>query len=67
MTPKRRSGDSLSATVHGSQVRFLTAAARVSLLYGGLIATDTTGRRLPAELALREIAITRALGAMMYQ
>ena len=46
----------LSGSVHGrqmgSQVRFLTRSGAVALRYGGLSATDASGRRLRAALAL---------------
>jgi hypothetical protein len=53
LTLELHMGGSLRAVLAGSQVRFLNASGRPSLRYGGLIATDADGRRLPAVLALR--------------
>ncbi|MGO9901032.1 MAG: FG-GAP repeat protein [Solirubrobacteraceae bacterium] len=43
---------SLRAALAGSEVDFLTSAARVSERYGGLVAFDAQGRRLAATFAL---------------
>ncbi len=45
-------GGSLRPALVGSQIRFLTRSGRVALRYGGLVALDATGRRLPAALVL---------------
>ena len=47
-----RLGGSLRARSAGSQVRFVTPSGRVAARYGGLVAVDARGRRLPAALAL---------------
>jgi hypothetical protein len=52
MTLELRLGGSLRAALGGSQVQFRSLSGRVSVLYGGLVATDARGRRLPATLAL---------------
>jgi hypothetical protein len=46
-------GGSLGAERTGSGVRFVTGSGRVALRYGGLEATDASGRRLVVSLALR--------------
>ena len=47
-----RLGGSLRARAAGSRVRFVTRAGGVAARYGGLVAVDARGRRLPATLAL---------------
>ncbi|MDX6581858.1 MAG: hypothetical protein QOI10_1042, partial [Solirubrobacterales bacterium] len=47
-----RLGGSLRARSAASEVRFVTRAGRVAARYGGLVAIDARGRRLPATLAL---------------
>src|SRR5213078_3885734 len=47
-----RLGGSLHARLAGAQVRFVTPSGRVAARYGGLVAVDAHGRRLPATLAL---------------
>src|SRR3954468_17579047 len=52
LTLAMRLGGSLHARSAGAQVRFVTRSGRVAARYGGLIAVDARGRRLPATLAL---------------
>jgi hypothetical protein len=52
LTLAMRLGGSLRARLAGSQVRFVTPSGRVAARYGGLVAVDARGRRLPAALAL---------------
>src|SRR3954451_1977690 len=52
LTLAMRLGGSLHARSAGAQVRFVTASGRVAARYGGLVAVDARGRRLPAALAL---------------
>src|SRR3954447_18532428 len=52
LTLALRLGGSLHARSAGAQVRFVTASGRVAARYGGLVAVDARGRRLPAALAL---------------
>ena len=52
VTAVLRLGGSLRPELVGSEVRFLSASGRVSARYGGLVATDAAGRRLPAMLVL---------------
>jgi hypothetical protein len=52
LTLAMRLGGSLRARLAGSQVRFVTRSGRVAARYGGLVAVDARGRRLPAALAL---------------
>ncbi len=46
-------GGSLRGVRSGSDLRFLTASGAVAFRYGGLVAIDRSGRRVPASLALR--------------
>ncbi len=46
-------GGSLRGVRSGSELHFLTASGQVAVRYGGLVAIDRSGRRLPASLALR--------------
>ena len=43
---------SLRARVAGASVRFVDRTGRAEIRYGGLVAVDATGRRLPATLAV---------------
>src|SRR5204863_376252 len=52
LTLAMRLGGSLRARPAGSQVRFVTPSGRVAARYGGLVAVDARGRRLPATVAL---------------
>jgi hypothetical protein len=52
LTLAMRLGGSLHARLAGSEVRFVTPAGRVAARYGGLVALDARGRRLPAALTL---------------
>jgi hypothetical protein len=52
LTLAMRLGGSLRARLASSQVRFVTPTGRVAARYGGLVAVDARGRRLPAALAL---------------
>src|SRR3954447_13305654 len=52
LTLALRLGGSLHARLAGAQVRFVTRSGRVAARYGGLVAVDARGRRLPAALAL---------------
>ncbi|MDX6585029.1 MAG: hypothetical protein QOI10_4213, partial [Solirubrobacterales bacterium] len=52
LTLALRLGGSLRATPGGSGVRFVAPSGRVAARYGGLVAVDARGRRLPAALAL---------------
>jgi hypothetical protein len=53
LTVAMRVAGSLRAMATGAQVEFVTRSGAVALRYGGLAATDATGRRLPAALVLR--------------
>ena len=53
LTLALRLGGALRAQVSGSEVWFVTGSGRVALRYGGLVALDASGRRLPAALELR--------------
>jgi hypothetical protein len=46
-------GGSVHAKRSGSELEFLTRSGRVALRYGGLVASDAHGRRLPATLTAR--------------
>jgi hypothetical protein len=52
LTLTMRLRGTLRATESASQVRFLSSDGRVALRYGGLVARDATGRRLPSTLRL---------------
>src|SRR3954447_11745426 len=52
LTLAMRLGGSLHARSAGGQGRFVTRSGRVAARYGGLVAVDARGRRLPAALAL---------------
>jgi RTX calcium-binding nonapeptide repeat (4 copies)/Domain of unknown function DUF11/Fibronectin type III domain/FG-GAP repeat len=53
LTVAVRASGSLQATAAGSQIVFDDGAGQAILRYGGLSATDSTGRSLPVKLLLR--------------
>ncbi len=53
LTVALRLGGSLHAKLDGSEALLSASSGRVSLRYGGLVATDAAGRRLPATLEMR--------------
>ncbi|MGO9974329.1 MAG: hypothetical protein ACLP01_16310 [Solirubrobacteraceae bacterium] len=53
LTVALRLGGSLRAKLDGSEALLSASSGRVSLRYGGLVATDATGRRLSATLEMR--------------